>query len=66
MVSVSMLVILGLATFGVYRWGDASPWHLVVASVFGVFLGGTTFGPKIMSGTAQVVTGLSSFMGSLA
>ncbi|MFE9341300.1 hypothetical protein [Streptomyces sp. NPDC007063] len=66
MVSIPMIVILGGFTFGVYRWGDADIKHLVIASLFGLFLGATPWGPKIMGGANEAMAGIASFLGSLA
>lgn len=59
MVTVPLILLLGAGVFACHRFSDASPFHLALAILFGVLLGGTTFGPQISTALNNIAGAVS-------
>lgn len=46
--TLSLVVLFGIILFVCIKKDDMKPFHAVVATLFGLFLGTTDWGPKIM------------------
>lgn len=50
MVTVPLIALVGFGVFATHRWSDASPFHLVLAAMFGLLLAATPIGPGLANG----------------
>jgi F0F1-type ATP synthase assembly protein I len=58
-VSISAVVLLGIALGMLIRYGGLRPWHALVAALFGFFAASTTAAPSIRAAIRAVFHALS-------
>ncbi|QWT30069.1 hypothetical protein SEA_SHAM_197 [Streptomyces phage Sham] len=59
--TLSLVVLFGIALFVCIKKDDMKPFHAIIAVLFGLFLGTTNWGPKIMQATQDFLGWLNSF-----
>jgi hypothetical protein len=58
-ISLSLVVVLGIAVWVMYRYGGLKLWHAVVCILFGFYLAATAAAPQIRNLVGSVVAAIS-------
>ncbi|QNN99273.1 hypothetical protein SEA_FAUST_201 [Streptomyces phage Faust] len=59
--TLSLVVLFGIALFICIKKDDMKAIHAVIAVLFGLFLGTTNWGPKIMEATQGLLNWFNNF-----
>lgn len=58
-VSLSLVLLLGVATWVLHKYAGLKLWHAVVCLLFGFYLATTSFAPQIRTAVTSVIATLT-------
>ena len=58
-ISVSLVLLLGVAVWLLYRYDGLKPWHGFVCVLFGLLLAATSLGQELRTTVTAIIQGLT-------
>ena len=58
-ISVSLVLVLGVVVWLLYRYAGLKVWHGVICVLFGFFLATTSFAPEIRTTVTAIIHALT-------
>ena len=58
-ISLSLVLVLGVVVWLLYRYAGLKVWHGVICVLFGFFLAATSFAPEIRTTVTAIIRALS-------
>jgi hypothetical protein len=58
-ISVSLVLLLGLVVWLLYRYDGLKPWHGFICLLFGFLLASTSFAPEIRTAVTAIINALT-------
>ena len=58
-ISLSLVLVLGVVVWLLYRYAGLKVWHGVICVLFGFFLATTSFAPEIRTTVTAIIRALS-------
>jgi hypothetical protein len=58
-ISVSLVLLLGVAVWLLHRYGGLKPWHGFICVMFGFFLATTSLAPEIRTTVTAIINALT-------
>lgn len=58
-ISLSLVLLLGIATWVLHKYAGLKLWHAVICLLFGFYLATTSFAPQIRAAVTSVIATLT-------
>ena len=58
-VSLSLVLLLGIATWVLHKYAGLKLWHALICLLFGFYLATTSFAPQIRAAVTSVIATLT-------
>ena len=58
-ISVSLLALLAVAVWALYKFAGLKLWHGLVCALFGFYLASSSFAPQIDTAVASIIRALT-------